>query len=69
MPTIPAFLHRAPRYDFEGVAARRRYRRKRFVAFLAFVLSLSAVGGAVVAWAVALGLGGPLGLHLGPLIG
>jgi hypothetical protein len=68
VPSFTALLHRTPRFDFEGVAARRRHRRERFVAFLAFVLSLSAVGGVVLAWALELGFGGFLG-RLAPLLG
>lgn len=68
MPSIPLF-HRVPSFDFEGVAARRRRRRQQFVAFVAFVLSLSALGGTVVAWAIELGFGGVIGGQLARLIG
>lgn len=46
----------------DGPAARRARRRKRIVSFIAFVASLTAVGGAAVAWAAQLGLADALGL-------
>ena len=54
MPALSLF-HRAPSFDFEGVGARRRRRRQKVVAFVAFLLSLGAVCGVVLAWAVELG--------------
>ena len=68
MPSITAILRRPPRYDFEGRAARRRELRRRIVAFLAFVIALSAIGAVVLAWALELGFGGFLG-RLAPLLG
>jgi hypothetical protein len=64
-----SLFHRVPSYNFEGVAARRRRRRQQFVAFVAFLLSLSAFGGTVVAWAVELGFGGVIGTQLARIIG
>ena len=68
MPSL-SLPHRVPAFDFEGVGARRRRRWKRFVGFVAFVLSLGAIGGAVLAWAVELGFSGVIGQGLAQLAG
>ena len=68
MPSL-SLPSRVPSFDFEGVGARRRRRRQKLVAFVAFLLSLGALGGAVVAWAVELGFGGVLGQGLAQLTG
>ena len=68
MPSLSLF-HRVPLYDFEGKGAKRRLRRQKLVAFVAFVLSLGAVAGAAAAWAVALGYGSILALPVSLLGG
>lgn len=67
MPTLPSFRRRDPWWG-DGAAALRRNRRRQFVSFAAFVLSLGAIGGAAIAWAVELGFSGPLGLPGGLVI-
>jgi hypothetical protein len=60
--SILAFRRRDPWWAMDGPAARRARRRKRIVSFIAFVASLTAVGGAALAWAAQLGLADALGL-------
>jgi hypothetical protein len=63
MPTL-ALRRRDPWWGLEGPAARRRRRRDRVVAFIAFVASVVALGGAGVAWAIQIGLAAQLGYRL-----
>jgi uncharacterized membrane protein len=67
---MPSFSlrRRDPFWDADGVAARRHRRWRRFVAAVAFLVALVAVGGAVVAWALELGFADDLGLELAALI-
>jgi len=67
---MPSFSlrRRDPFWDADGVAARRHRRWRRFVGLVAFVVSLGAAGGAVVAWALELGFAANLGIHLALLI-
>ncbi|NJD28976.1 MAG: hypothetical protein FIA92_11840 [Chloroflexi bacterium] len=60
--SILAFRRRDPWWAMDGPAARRARRRKRIVSLFAFLISLAAVTGAALAWAVQLGLGDTLGL-------
>jgi hypothetical protein len=62
-----ALRRRDPWWGLEGPAARRRHRRHRIVSFLAFVLSVAAISGAGVAWAIQIGLATVLGLGLSPI--
>jgi hypothetical protein len=62
--SILAFRRRDPWWAMDGPAARRARRRRQVVALMAFVLSLTAVVGAGLAWAVQLGLGDSLGIPL-----
>ncbi len=62
--SILAFRRRDPWWAMDGPAARRARRRKRIVSFLAFLVSLAAVSGAALAWAVQLGLAESLGIPL-----
>ena len=55
------FGRRDPWWE-DGISARRRRRRQQVVAFVAFVLSCSAVIGTAAAWAMELGAGRALGL-------
>jgi len=61
VPVMPSFRRRDPWWGADGTAAQRRRRRQRAVAFMALMLSLGAVGGAALAWAVELGFGGIVG--------
>ena len=67
MPSL-SLRRRDPFWDADGSAARRHRRWRRFVGLVALVVSLGAVGGAALAWAVALGLvpglATSLGIHL-----
>ena len=63
MPT-PAFRRHDPWWDVDGSAARRRYRYDRFVSFLAFVFSLTALAGSGALWAIHLGFAGMLGISV-----
>ena len=61
MPSIPLFRRRDPWWGADGTAALRRRRRRQVVSFTALMLSLGALGGTAIAWAVQLGFGGVLG--------
>lgn len=61
MPSFPLFRRRDPWWEVDGPAARRTRRRQRIVAGLALAAALVAVCGAVVVWAIQLGLAGMLG--------
>jgi hypothetical protein len=63
MPTL-ALRRRDPWWGLEGPAARRRYRRERFISVAALLASLVAIGGAGAVWAIHLGLAAVLGLQL-----
>ncbi|HXG25972.1 MAG TPA: hypothetical protein VNL94_03855 [Candidatus Binatia bacterium] len=63
MPTL-AFRRHDPWWDMEGPAARRRHRYQRFVSFLAFVFSLTALLGTGALWAIRLGFAGMLGIDV-----
>jgi hypothetical protein len=67
MPSL-TLRRRDPFWDADGRAARRHRRWRRFVGLVAFVVSLGAVAGAVVAWAVELGYAANLGIPLVPPI-
>jgi hypothetical protein len=60
--SILAFRRRDPWWAMDGPAARRARRRKQAVSLMAFLVSLSAVVGAGLAWAIQLGLGETLGI-------
>lgn len=62
--SILAFRRRDPWWAMDGPAARRARRRKQLVSLVAFVVSVAAVGGAAMAWAIQLGLAGSLGIPL-----
>jgi hypothetical protein len=64
MPSITLFQRRDPWWEADGRAARRARRRQLFVSGLAFAAALAAVGGAVVAWAIELGVAGAFGFHV-----
>jgi hypothetical protein len=55
------FGRRDPWWE-DGINARRRRRRQQAVAFVAFVLSCSALAGTAAAWAMELGVTRSLGL-------
>jgi len=63
MPTL-TLRRRDPWWGLEGPAAKRRYRYQRFISTTAFLASIVAIGGAVVVWAVQIGVAAMLGLHL-----
>ena len=63
MPTL-ALRRRDPWWGLEGPAARRRHRYQRFVSFLAFVFSLTALFGTGALWAIHLGFASMLGIHV-----
>ena len=67
---MPSFSlrRRDPFWDADGVAARRHRRWRRFMGLVAFVVSLGAVGGAAVAWAVELGFATGIGIQLALLV-
>ena len=69
MTLLTLFRRRDPWWQMDGQAARRVRRRQRLVAVLAFVLSVGAVGGAAVAWAVELGFAADLWVQLARAIG
>jgi hypothetical protein len=66
---LTLFRRRDPWWQMDGQAARRARRRQRLVAGVAFVLSVGAVGGAAVAWAVQLGFAPGLWVQLARAIG
>ena len=63
MPTL-AFRRHDPWWDVDGSAARRRYRYNRFVSFLAFVFSVTALLGSGALWAIHLGFAAMLGIEV-----
>ena len=63
MPTL-SFRRHDPWWGVDGSAARARYRQQRYVTFLAFALSLSAIVGSGVLWAIHLGFAGMLGIEV-----
>jgi hypothetical protein len=66
---LTLFRRRDPWWQMDGPAARRARLRQRLVAGLALVLSVGAVGGAAVAWAVQLGVAADLWVRLARTIG
>jgi hypothetical protein len=69
MAAFPLLRRRDPWWESDGRAARRARRRQRFVASVAFLAALTAVGGAAVGWAIQLGVASALGLHIALGIG
>ncbi len=63
MSTLSLFRRRDPWWEVDGPAARRDRRRRRFVASVAFLTALVALGCAAVAWSIELGLAAMLGVH------
>ena len=58
--SLPSLRRRDPWWDLDGKAAKRRRLRTQLVALVAFLTSLSALGGAGWLWAATLGLGVPV---------
>ncbi len=69
MSSLSLFRRRDPWWEADGRAARGERRRRRTVALIAFVASLTALLGAAAAWAIQLGLAAMLGVHVGLAIG
>lgn len=63
MPTL-LLRRRDPWWDMEGSGARRRRRYDRFVSWLAFAFSLTALLGTGALWAIHLGFAGLLGVDV-----
>ena len=63
-----AFRRRDPWWGLEGPAARRRHRRQRIVSILAFLVSVAALVGAGMAWAIQIGVAAVLGLNVQSLV-
>lgn len=63
MSSFSLFKRRDPWWEADGPAARREHRRRRLMADLAFVASVTAVVAAAFAWSIELGVAGVLGVH------
>lgn len=59
-----AFRRHDPWWGVDGPAARRRYRYQRFVSFLAFMFSITALFGTGALWAIHLGFAGMVGIQV-----
>ncbi len=63
MPSFSLLNRRDPWWEADGPAARRARRRERAVAVAAFIAAVTAVGGAVIAWSIQLGIAALLGVR------
>jgi hypothetical protein len=63
VPSLSRFNRRDPWWESDGPAARREHSRRWLKSSVAFVASVTAMGGAVFVWSVQLGIAAALGLR------